>query len=232
MVWAVALAVAALLAVFAYHGYPAPSTDAPSFLVSAINHSLGRGLVNPFYPQIAFGDPTGLHRHVYYPPAFPLVLSALMPSPTPRGAFLAVAALRVVSVLLAALLLCRVAARAMPSADGDKPRSRQVTLLACFSLCGLATNWLPTLGRPEALATLLVLLAVLAALTLDGWPRVFAFGVLLGATAATQPMGAVELGLVMALFLAATRRAGAAVLETGAIAALGLAVFALLLARA
>ena len=222
--WAVALAVAALLTAFAYHGYPAPSTDAPSFLVSAINYSLGRGLVNPFYPQIAFGDPTGLHRHVYYPPAFPLTVSALMLSPTPRGAFLAVALLRVASVLLAALLLCRVAAAA------GRGQSRDLTLLAALSLCGLATNWLPTLGRPEALATLLVLLAVLAAMTLEGWTRVVAFGALLGATAATQPMGAVELGLVMALFLAATRAGAAAVVESAATAALGLIVFALLLA--
>ena len=75
---------AALLTAFAFHAYPVPSTDAPSFLVSAINYARGRGLVNPFYPQIAFGDPTGLHRHVYYPPAFPLVVAALMPRPTPR----------------------------------------------------------------------------------------------------------------------------------------------------
>src|SRR5262245_31970462 len=153
-VWAVALAVAALLLAFAYHGYPAPSTDAPSFLASAINHALGRGLVNPFYPQIAFGDPTGLHRHVYYPPAFPLVVSALMPSPTPRGAFLAVALLRGASVLLAALLLLRLARRAGRAPGPD------LTLIASLSLCGLATHWLPTVGRPEALATLLVLAAV------------------------------------------------------------------------
>jgi hypothetical protein len=139
-VWAVALAVAALLTAFAFHGYPAPSTDAPSFLVSAINYSLGRGLVNPFYPQIAYGDPTGLHRHVYYPPAFPLAVSALMPSPTPRAAFLAVAVLRVVSVLLAALLLCRVAER-------GRAQARGLTLLVSLSLGGLATNWLPTVGR-------------------------------------------------------------------------------------
>jgi hypothetical protein len=147
-----------------------------------------------------------------------------MPSPTPRGAFLAVALLRVASVLLAALLLCRVAV----STGGRS--GRDLTLPVALSLCGLATGWLPTLGRPEALATLFVLLAALAALALDGGARVAAFGVLLGATAATQPLGAVELGLVMALYLAARRSTPAALVESGATAALGLAVFAGLLA--
>ncbi len=219
VVWAVALAVAAVLTAFAFHAYPTPNTDAPSFLVSAINYALGRGLVNPFYPQIAFGDPSGLHRHIYYPPAFPLMVSALMPWPTPRGAFLAVALLRVVSVGLAALLLGRVAERAA------RAPARDLTLLVALSLCGLATNWLPTLGRPEALATLLVLLAALAALTLEGWALVGVFGALLGGTAAAQPMGAVELALAMVLYLAARRPTRAALLESAATCALGLAVF-------
>jgi hypothetical protein len=145
-----------------------------------------------------------------------------MPSPTPRGAFLAVALLRVASVLLAALLLCRLADLA--------GRGRDLAWLVSLSLCGLATSWLPTLGRPEALATLLVLLAVLAGLTLEGWARIAALGFLLGATAATQPMAAVELGLAMAMFLAARRGGRAAFIETAAVAALGLSVFALALA--
>jgi hypothetical protein len=133
-----------------------------------------------------------------------------------------VAALRAVSVLLAALLLGRVARRT----GGARP----LTLLVALSLCGLATTWLPTLGRPEALATLLVLLAASAALALTGWARLAAFGALLGVTAATQPMAAVELGLVMALFVAALRPTRGALLDCAAVASLGLVVFAGLVA--
>src|SRR6185295_5538343 len=47
---------AATLVVFARAAYPTPSGDAPSFLVSAVNHHLGRGLVNPLYPQNRWSD--------------------------------------------------------------------------------------------------------------------------------------------------------------------------------
>jgi hypothetical protein len=224
VVGAVAAAVAAALLAFGHHGYPAPGTDAPSFLVSAINFAAGRGLVNPFYPQIAFGDPTGRNRHVYYPPAFPLVLAALMPEATPRGAFLAVGALRAASAGLAAWALCLLAVRLRA------PASAGLTLLSVLALLGMATHWLPTLGRPEALGTLLVLLAALAALTLEGRPLLVALGAVLGVTAATQPMGALQLALVAVLYFAATRpprRALAAAAVTGALAA---AVFAAVLA--
>lgn len=225
VVWAVALAVGAVLLAFAYHAYPTPNSDAPSFLVSAINFSLGRGLVNPFYPQIAFGDPTGANRHVYYPPLFPLVLSALMPAPTPRAAFVAVALLRVASLALAAVLLCRIA-----GSNADDRGPRDLTWPAVFALCGMATNWLPTLGRPEALGTLLVLLAALAVWRLRGWWLTAALGALLGATAATQPMGGVELGLVVLLYFAFTRRPASAVGHAAVVALLGGAVFLGLLA--
>ena len=173
--------------------------------------------MNPFYPQIAFGDPTGQNRHVYYPPAFPLVVAALMPSATPRGAFLAVGALRAASVALAAWGLCLLAARLDPS------RESRLTLLAALALCGMATHWLPTLGRPEALGTLLVLLAALAALKLEGRGLVAALGVILGATAATQPMGGLQLALVVVLYFAASRPPRRALADSAAAGALAAA---------
>jgi hypothetical protein len=224
VVWLVATAVAAVLLLFAHHAYPTPNTDAPSFLVGAVNFARGQGLVNPYYPHRAFGDLSGRDRLVYYPPAFPLTVGLLMPEPTSRGAFLAVAVLRALSIALAAVLLCRVASMAATTP------SRGLTALVALSLCGLATNWLPTLGRPEALATLLVILAALAALWLRGWTLVAVFGVLLGLTAATQPMGAVELGLVMCLWLAAREPPEDAAPRVAVTAAIAVLVFTVFLA--
>jgi hypothetical protein len=224
VLWAAAAAVAAALLLFARHAYPTPGTDAPSFLVSAINFASGRGLVNPFYPQIAHADPTGAHRHVYYPPAFPLVVAALLPERTARGAFLAVGALRAASVALAAWAILALAARLR------RPRGPRLTLIAVLSLAGLATNWLPTLGRPEALGTLLVLLAGLAALHLQGGVQAAAIGIVLGATAATQPMGALQLALAAVLLFAATRPWRAALRASALAATLAVLVFAGILA--
>jgi len=240
LVWTAAGGVALALVVFARHAYPTPGTDAPSFLVSAINHRLGRGLVNPFYPQRAFADPTGAQRHVYYPPLFPLAVSALMRRATPTDAFLAVAWLRVASVLLSCALLLAVALRA------DRGLAGSTAALIAFSLCGQATSWLPTLGRPEALATLLVIVAALGALhrgppsreglhrgppsreglRLDGAALVAFLGAVTGLLAATQPFGAVELVAVIGLAWSIREPTAAVLARTAAVAAIAAAVFA------
>jgi len=223
-VWATAGGVALTLVLFGRYAYPTPGTDAPSFLATAIEHRQGHGLVNPFYPQIAFADPTGAHRHIYYPPLFPLVVSALMRRPTPGDAFLAVAVLRAASVLLSCALLLGVARRASGALG------LSTAALIALSLCGLATNWLPTLGRPEALATLLVILAALLALRKDGRGLVVGLGGLTGLVAATQPFGAVELVAVIGLAWSIREPTGGALARTVAVAAIGLGVFTAVLA--
>jgi hypothetical protein len=224
LVWTVAVVVALALVVFAAHAYPTPSTDAPGFLVSAINLRLGRGFVNPFYPQMAFADPTGAQRHIFYPPLFPLVVSALMPRPTPTGAFLVVAGLAAVSVFLSAAVLLQLARQA----EGRLARS--TAALIALSLCGLATAWLPTLGRAEALATLLVVVAALGALRLDGAALVAFLGIVTGLVAASQPFGAVELTAVIGLAWSIREPTRTVLARTAAVAAIGLALFAAVLA--
>ena len=224
LVWTAAAAVAAALLLFGRHAYPTPGTDAPSFLASAIELRLGHGLVNPFYPQMAYADPTGARRHVYYPPLFPLVVSALMRRPTPTDAFVAVAVLRAASILLCCALLLGLARRADPRLDGA------TLLLVALSLCGLATNGLPTLGRPEALATLLLLAAALGALRLRGPALVVFLGVVTGFVATTQPFGAVELAVVIGLAWSIHEPTPLVLARTAAMAAIGLAVFAAVLA--
>ena len=224
LVWTVAGGVALVLVVFAAYAYPTPSTDAPGFLVSAINLRLGRGFVNPFYPQMAFADPTGAQRHIYYPPLFPLLVSALMPRPTPTDAFLVVAGLRAASVFLCCGLLLQLARKA----EGDLAGS--TAALIGLSLCGLATTWLPTLGRSEALATLLLVVAALGALRLEGATLVAFLGVVTGLVAASQPFGALELTAVIGLAWSIREPSRTVLARTAAVAAVGLAVFAALLA--
>jgi len=214
---------AATLVVFARAAYPTPSGDAPSFLVSAVNHHLGRGLVNPLYPQNRWSDPTGAARHIYYPPLFPLALSALLPAATPVGAFLVIALMRAATLALCAVLGWRVIAR------HGEPGWPLVLLLAA-SLCGLATSLLPTEGRPEALALLFLMLSALAVVHLRGPALLAVLGLLLGLTGATQPLDAVETGLVLALYFACARPARAALPALLVIAILGVAVFAAVLA--
>lgn len=224
LVWTAAAGVALALVLFGRHAYPTPGTDAPSFLATAVDLRLGRGLVNPFYPQMAFADPTGAHRHVYYPPLFPLAVASLMRGATAADAFLAVALLRAASVLLSALLLLRVAQRA------EGALSAPAAALVALALCGLATNWLPTLGRPEALATLLVIVAALGAMRLRDAALVVFLGIVTGLVGATQPFGAVEMVAVMGLAWSIREPARVALGRTAAAGAVALAVFAAVLA--
>ena len=62
--WIVALLLSLALVGFAWTGYPPPSTDAPAFVVSAINWKLGRGLVNPLYSQVRLADPAAVAAQV------------------------------------------------------------------------------------------------------------------------------------------------------------------------
>jgi hypothetical protein len=224
LAWTAAAGVALTLVVFALRGYPTPGTDAPSFLATAIDCRLGRGLVNPFYPQMAFADPTGAHRFVYYPPLFPLTVAGLMRGATPADAFLGVALLRAASIFLSCVLLLRVAQR------GERGLATSTTALIVLALCGLATNWLPTLGRPEALATVLVIVGALGAVRLRGPALVTFLGIVIGLVGATQPFGAVELVAVMGLAWSIREPTGVALGRTAAVGAVALAVFAAVLA--
>jgi hypothetical protein len=224
LVWTAAAGIALALVLFALHAYPTPGTDAPSFLCTAIDYRLGRGLVNPFYPQMAFADPTGAHRHVFYPPLFPLAVAALMRRAAPADAFLATALLRAASVLLSALLLLRVAR----TKEGGL--SASTAALVALALCGLATNWLPTLGRPEALATLLVIVAALGAMRLRGAALVVFLGIVTGLAGATQPFGAVEMVAAIGLGWSIREPARVALGRTAAVGAIALAIFAVVLA--
>jgi len=222
--WLVASLLVLALFLFAWTGYPPPGSDAPGFLVSAINLARGHGFVNQLYPQAALADPSGGRRHIYNAPLFPLVLAGLMPFPTPQGAFLVVAALHGASLLLCVLFFSR-----LLGAYGAGWTWANAGL-ASAALCGLATHWMPTVGRPEALETLMVLLAALAPFHLSGVGLRLAWGTLAGAVAAMHPIGAVQLVAAIGMYLAVRQDTRRWLRDLLTVASLAVVVFAGLLA--
>lgn len=210
--------------VFGYYVYPVPSGDSQSFLPTALTLDAGLGLRNPVSRFSRDLDPTGQGRYVQYPPLFPWSVALLMPAPTPRAAFLAVALLSVLDLVLAAWLFWRAA-----GISGRRAASA-VWAVAAATL-GIATLLLGQQnGRPEPLATLWVLLAAHALLTLRPALSWLPCGVLLGLTGATHPMAGVILGLLLATFLSVRLPVSAALQTIGSLLALSLLVFSAVLA--
>ncbi|HEV2856138.1 MAG TPA: hypothetical protein VHC97_25340 [Thermoanaerobaculia bacterium] len=204
------------LLAFGASAFPVPSGDSQAFVPPALLFEAGGGLRNPVSPLARELDPTGRARYLQYPPLFPLVLSLLMASPTPRAAFLAIAGLNALNAVLCAPLFAR--------ADRG-------FLGFAAAVAGLATLLVGQQGgRPEALGMVWVLLAAHTYLALPPERSWLPSGVFVGLLGATQPVGGLLLGLLAALAFAArlpTRRALAAVAGTLAVS---LAVFAGVLA--
>lgn len=254
-------AVAASLLLFGAHVYPVPAADSYSFVPPALMLEAGAGLRNPLSDLAVRLDPPAA-RYLQYPPLFQGALSLLMASPTPRAAFLAIAAINAANVLLSALLLARAArGRASSPAQGSgapselgeesrRPSLRPsgpstpnagegsgrgrpwlIPAMAWVSLLAVATALAGEQnGRPEVLATFWALLSAHLHLALPperAWP---AAGLLLGLMAATHPVGGFLLGLLTVAWLAARRPPKRALALSAATLALGLAVFATVLA--
>src|SRR5581483_1760490 len=89
--------------------FPVPSGDSHAFVPPALLLKAGGGLRNPISDLARQLDPTGRARYLQYPPLFPWIVSGLMARPTPSAAFLAIAGLNAINVILCALLLSRAA---------------------------------------------------------------------------------------------------------------------------
>jgi hypothetical protein len=214
------LLIASLLA-FGATVFPIPSGDSHAFVPPALQLESGGGLRNPISPFTRQLDPTGQARYLQYPPLFPWVLSLLMPRATPRAAYLAIAGLNAVNVVLCALLFARAAASVQRT---GWPAAAAALLGIATLLAGQQT------GRPEVLATLWVLLAVHAYLLLPVERSWLPGGVILGLLGATHPMGGLLLGLLAVLAYAARLPTWRALRAAGGTLAVSLAVFAGVLA--
>ena len=192
VVFGVAGLIGCSFVVFGAHVYPLPGADSFAFVPPAVMQKRGDGLLNPLSRLSGVVDPSGADRYLEYPPLFPLLVSALMPTASADGAFLVISSFSAVTALLLAALLLRWT----KSTTVGAPWAR-IVALTC-SLAGCAT-WLvgAQSGRPEALAALLSLLllhVVLGGPSLLGW---LGAGAIVGLTGATQPTAGAILGLLL-----------------------------------
>jgi hypothetical protein len=190
-------AIAALFVVFAYNLYPLPSGDSHLFVPPAVSLRNGHGFRDPLSGLKDLLDPSGRARYVQYPPLFPLVIAACMPTGSVRAAYLVIAGMSVLALAAAAFLLWR-------DLEPEKPLSFRPALEIGFAGLGMATALLgQQAGRPEALATPIALAACAVMLHWRGVPaRPWFVGLLIGLMGAVHPMGAVLLWLLLCAVLA------------------------------
>ena len=214
---AATLVIIGFLFLFGYYSYPVPLSDAECFLPPAIllkaQHTLD---VTPLCDAVGVGS----GKYTQYPPLFELALKWLMLEPNPQSAFISIAVINCLTVLLCALFFGGL------SKKRNNNISRFDVWLIILSLGGIATPLAyHTSGRPEALGTLVVISAmVCTSLAKPGW-RWVVLGTALGIMGCTHPAGSLLFALAIAMFYfvnAALTRALTALLKT---AALSLLVF-------
>ena len=183
--------------------YPVPGGDAAVFMPAAINLKAGRGLTNSLW-EVA-PDPTGQHRFLEHPPLFQMVVSACMWKAETRNAFVVLAIFNALTLTLYAAFLCtaKFARKLMASAGGFV-----VLVASLFALAFLI--FIDAGGRPEALSTLILSLAMAAVTWLPRrcWP--VCLGIAIGVAAAIHPTHGIFIGCLvgMVFLLTATRAAG------------------------
>ena len=201
--------------------YPVPGGDAAVFMPAAINLKAGRGLTNPLWE--AEPDPTGQHRYLDHPALFQMVVSACMWKAETRNAFIVAAILDALTLALYAAILCsaKFARRLLSSIPG-------VALLAS-SIFALAFLIFTDMGRPEALSTLILCLAIAMVTWLPrkAWPVCLGFAI--GIAAATHPAHGIFIACLVGTAFLLTAPIPWAVRETMLAAVVALAVFWLLL---
>ncbi|MBX2905689.1 MAG: hypothetical protein KF744_06605 [Taibaiella sp.] len=143
------LTIAVVYLFYALNVFPIPGTDSSSFLPPALTFGQGKGLVNPFFFASEITDLTGNRLYNYYVPFYTWFLGfwvAIIPG---------IKTIFVVGALLttlALLLYRRIIINGTPASAG-----KLFTATILLSIPYLATYSLPTIGRPEQLTALLLL---------------------------------------------------------------------------
>ncbi|MDP2704172.1 MAG: hypothetical protein Q8P01_03030 [bacterium] len=214
------LIVIALFLVFAYSVYPVPGGDSIFYLAPAVQFAARGTLISPFYSEWLMDkivDPSGMKRFLYYPPLFPLAVSALMPQATPQGALIAIALINIAVIALSILLFYKVATR-KESLDWKK------VFLIVIALLALASSLTET-GRPETLARLWVALGALVYFYAHKKYDWVFYGILLGLMFATHPAGGIFSIFILGMVFGATLKLKDVFLKGSATFFLGFLVF-------
>ncbi len=182
--WAIAFGIAILLLWQGWQLFPMPESDSLWFLPAAVNYAEGYHLlVNNLHPQSNLYDPAHTCHLAFYPPGFPWLLGILSPEASPRGVYVLLAALNSAIVLLTARFLA-VPIRRQTALSVSAAYGLGIAGLLCVAT--YASSF--CLGRPDFLATLLILV---------GWASIersapgavwFWAGLTLGALAFVQPV--------------------------------------------
>lgn len=191
---------AALFIIFAKNAYPVPAGDSQFFLVPAIQFAKNGLLISPLFPDEKtidlIIDPTGMRRFLFEPPLFPLILSQLMLAPASYGIFFALGFINIALLFLSAFLFYKFAVK-------NRELKWSSVFLIFISLLALTSSLAET-GRPETLARLFIVLALLASFfILKKYDWIF-YGIFLGLIFATHPaLGFISI-LVLGIFFGAT----------------------------
>ena len=194
--WAVALSIALLFPFQAWRLYPLQESDALWFLPPAVNYAQHQGLINNLHLNAAVYDVTGRHLFAFYPPGFPWLLGLLAPEPSPRGVYFVLGLICGLTVLLSAFLLDRIIRQRSPLSPGA---SWGLGILGLLALGTYESSY--CLGRPDFLATLLILAGWMAVRRTDRFSWVWA-GLCLGLTAFVQPVAALMTAGLLGLYWA------------------------------
>ena len=188
--WTLALALAVLLPFMAWRGYPQADGDTLWFLPGAVSEARGAGLVNALHVNAGDFDVTRHARFVFYPPGFPWFLGKLAAATfgaTAQGVYTTLAALNSLALLLAAFAFGRWAEHR------PAPCRSEAWVLAFGALLSFGTYASAySFGRPDYMATALVMTGALWAVAFEARPRllVVGLGLLLGVLALVHPVAA------------------------------------------
>ena len=172
--------------------YPVPGGDAAVFMPAAINQEAGRGLTNSLWE--VYPDPMGQHRFLEHPLLFQMVVSACMWKSETRNAFIVLAIFNALTLTLYAAFLCtaKFARELIGSTAGF--------LLLAASLFALAfLIFIDAVGRPEAMSTLILTLALAAVSWLPQKSWSICLGIAIGVSAAIHPTHGIFIACLVAV---------------------------------
>jgi hypothetical protein len=202
--------------------YPVSGGDAFVFMPAAINLKAGRGLTNSLWA--VHPDPMGQHRFLEHPALFQMVVSACMWKSETKNAFIVLAIFNALTLALYAAFLstAKFARKLIASTAGFS-----LLVSSMFALAFLV--FINAGGRPEALSTLILSLAigVLTWLPQKCWP--VCFGIAVGAAAAIHPTHAIFIACLVAIAFLLTTTVPQAIRRMMLASAIALPLFWILL---